>query len=465
MNVAELQGATSQLAQMYDTFSDQAFALSNMNAMRFNGTSANELPEYLSEFEKLDAEGNNFSQIQQIGENSAKQLFFTTQQAATKVRKRAREPNSAMNGKKRAVDSSKATADALENGHDRMLQAKSTKVEDDPPEEGPRDTEEQQAKVENEKGAKKVADASGQAEGSEAPCAETFKNRKGNWRKYGQKSLGNNTVRSYYRCNFPGCPVKRQIVKQNGREFTGEQTEFPIRTIGTHNHPPLNPVQQEVIEIHRLDGTVSWSSTNGDESRAVINGALNQLKNLQTNSLDVTAPMLAGCSMPMPPVPPMPATGMTAMPTTVEMQQAMGQIPVLDTMLTTRLSATVPSFVITDPSQPGNPITCASVGFSQLTGYNQSEVVGQNCRFLQGVGTDREKTRLIAEAVSKHLPVQTVILNYKKNGDAFWNLIQITPIKGLDGQVLAMLGQQTDVSLMDPKRAQAQSIAGSPQFP
>ena len=60
------------------------------------------------------------------------------------------------------------------------------------------------------------------------------------------------------------------------------------------------------------------------------------------------------------------------------------------------------NFAVSDPSLPDNPIVYASKGFLQLTGYTMSQVIGRNCRFLQGPGTDPKAVDIIREGVSSH---------------------------------------------------------------
>ncbi|WP_147804419.1 PAS domain-containing protein [Alkalicoccus halolimnae] len=85
-------------------------------------------------------------------------------------------------------------------------------------------------------------------------------------------------------------------------------------------------------------------------------------------------------------------------------------------------------FIISDPNQPDNPIIYANEGFANLTGYSQEDIIGHNCRFLQGKDTDPDTVQEIRDAIHNKNPVSVEILNYKKDGTPFWNLLHIDPI-------------------------------------
>ncbi|MCO5563403.1 hypothetical protein L7F22_017044 [Adiantum nelumboides] len=104
------------------------------------------------------------------------------------------------------------------------------------------------------------------------------------------------------------------------------------------------------------------------------------------------------------------------------------------------------TFVIADGTKPELPIMYASAGFFKMTGYNPSEVIGRNCRFLQGKETDPEEIDRIRECIGKGTGYCGRLLNYKKDGSAFWNLLTISPIKDDDGSVLKYIGMQVEVS-------------------
>ncbi|KAL2470419.1 Phototropin-1 [Abeliophyllum distichum] len=110
------------------------------------------------------------------------------------------------------------------------------------------------------------------------------------------------------------------------------------------------------------------------------------------------------------------------------------------------LSAFQQTFVVSDASKPDFPIMYASAGFFKMTGYTSKEVIGRNCRFLQGKDTDPEDVAKIREALESGTTYCGRLLNYKKDGTPFWNLLTIAPIKDETGKVLKYIGMQVEVS-------------------
>ena len=102
--------------------------------------------------------------------------------------------------------------------------------------------------------------------------------------------------------------------------------------------------------------------------------------------------------------------------------------------------------LISDARLPDMPIIYSNEAFSKITGYTEEEVLGKNCRFLQGTGTDREKVGAIRQALEKGDPCRVVLRNYRKDGSLFWNELTITPIKDAEGFVTHFIGVQNDVS-------------------
>lgn len=102
--------------------------------------------------------------------------------------------------------------------------------------------------------------------------------------------------------------------------------------------------------------------------------------------------------------------------------------------------------IVTNPALPDNPIVAANSAFCALTGYSIVEVVGRNCRFLAGQGTERGPQAVLREAIAEGRPVLTELLNYRKDGTPFRNAVMIAPIRGADGRVAYHLGSQMDVT-------------------
>jgi PAS domain S-box-containing protein len=102
--------------------------------------------------------------------------------------------------------------------------------------------------------------------------------------------------------------------------------------------------------------------------------------------------------------------------------------------------------LVTDPNQPDNPIVFANRAFQDLTGYAEQEILGRNCRMLQGPDTDPAAVAEIREAVAAHRAVALDILNYKRDGRPFWNALFIGPIFDQQGHLLYFFASQLDIT-------------------
>ncbi|WP_187254561.1 EAL domain-containing protein [Alkalicoccus halolimnae] len=111
------------------------------------------------------------------------------------------------------------------------------------------------------------------------------------------------------------------------------------------------------------------------------------------------------------------------------------------------------SIVITS-AEHGHPIIYANPHFYEVTGYTPAEVLGLNCRLLQGEETDPATVRKIREAILNGKPITAEILNYRKNGASFWNELQLTPLFDTEGRVEHYIGLQRDVT--DRREAEKQ---------
>jgi PAS domain S-box-containing protein len=103
--------------------------------------------------------------------------------------------------------------------------------------------------------------------------------------------------------------------------------------------------------------------------------------------------------------------------------------------------------VITDATRPDNPIVLANQAFLDLTGYGVDEVLGRNCRFLQGPETAEEAIELIRRGLragDHHIDVE--LLNYRKDGSAFWNQLAISPVYDEGGGLIYYFASQKDVT-------------------
>lgn len=117
------------------------------------------------------------------------------------------------------------------------------------------------------------------------------------------------------------------------------------------------------------------------------------------------------------------------------------------------LAATAEGVTISDPSLPDNPLIYANNGFEELTGYSIEEVIGRNCRFLQGPDTDEKSVEIIREAIRNERACTVQILNYKKDGTPFWNRLSITPVRDPSGKVINHIGIQSDITAQKESEA------------
>ncbi|KAA9001592.1 PAS domain-containing protein [Stenotrophomonas cyclobalanopsidis] len=102
--------------------------------------------------------------------------------------------------------------------------------------------------------------------------------------------------------------------------------------------------------------------------------------------------------------------------------------------------------IITDPHQPDNPIIFANRAFVEMTGYERDELIGRNCRFLQGPETDPDAIAEIRDAIAETREAATEVLNYRKDGSTFWNALFVSPVFDDDGTLVYFFGSQLDVS-------------------
>lgn len=102
--------------------------------------------------------------------------------------------------------------------------------------------------------------------------------------------------------------------------------------------------------------------------------------------------------------------------------------------------------LLTDPNLPDNPVVFCNPGFCKMTGYSYEDMVGSNCRFLQGPNTDPKEIARMRQAIANRETYQGELLNYRKDGTPFWVELVISPIFDGDGKLMNFVGLQTDIT-------------------
>jgi PAS domain S-box-containing protein len=104
------------------------------------------------------------------------------------------------------------------------------------------------------------------------------------------------------------------------------------------------------------------------------------------------------------------------------------------------------AFTISDPRLPDNPLVFVNPAFERTTGYTREQVQGKNCRFLQGPDTDPAAVDRIRRAIAEQEHVTVTLLNYRKDGTAFWNELSLSPVFDAGGALTHHVGIQADVT-------------------
>ena len=102
--------------------------------------------------------------------------------------------------------------------------------------------------------------------------------------------------------------------------------------------------------------------------------------------------------------------------------------------------------VITDPRLEDNPIIYTNPAFTEITGYSAAEILGKNCRFLQGDDHDQAALVDIRRALKEQAAITTVLRNYRKDGKRFFNELTISPVRDQSGSVVAFVGIQNNIT-------------------
>ncbi|KAB1197424.1 MULTISPECIES: bacterio-opsin activator domain-containing protein [Haloferax] len=101
---------------------------------------------------------------------------------------------------------------------------------------------------------------------------------------------------------------------------------------------------------------------------------------------------------------------------------------------------------IADYTLPDRPLVYVNESFESMTGYSAAAALGRNCRYLQGPKTDPEQVAELREAIDAKESASVELLNYREDGETFWNRVDIAPLTGPNGEVTHFVGFQTDIT-------------------
>jgi len=126
-------------------------------------------------------------------------------------------------------------------------------------------------------------------------------------------------------------------------------------------------------------------------------------------------------------------------------------------LLKKAIDASNDGIVIAEREGDDNILIYANKAFEQLSGYQQDEILFQDCRFLQAGDRDQEALADIKRALGKNEPCRVVLRNYRKDGSQFWNELSISPVFNDDDQLMYYIGVQKDVTRQVEAEARAQA--------
>lgn len=110
------------------------------------------------------------------------------------------------------------------------------------------------------------------------------------------------------------------------------------------------------------------------------------------------------------------------------------------------LDTTITGITLSDPDLEDNPIVYANEAFELMSGYDREEILGKNCRFLQGTDRDQHAIAELREAIARHQEITVTLRNYRKDGSMFYNRLTVRPLFDRQGELIYYLGVQHDVT-------------------
>ena len=124
---------------------------------------------------------------------------------------------------------------------------------------------------------------------------------------------------------------------------------------------------------------------------------------------------------------------------------------ITDALLLAIAHSTEP-MALSDPRLPDHPIIAVNAAFEAMSGYTAAEIVGRNCRILQGSGTDDESARRLGRTIAAGHGCVEWIVNHRKTGEAYWNLLFLSPVRDEDGTIIHYFANQHDITKGLPDR-------------
>jgi PAS domain S-box-containing protein len=122
-----------------------------------------------------------------------------------------------------------------------------------------------------------------------------------------------------------------------------------------------------------------------------------------------------------------------------------GAHPLTQALVSAMMHSAQP-MVVSDPHQPDHPMVAVNDAFAAVTGYTRAETVGRNCRFLQGPDSDKATSDRIRRCIAERQGCIEWIVNYRRDGSKFWNLLFMVPVFDAKGALLNFFGNQRDIT-------------------
>lgn len=141
---------------------------------------------------------------------------------------------------------------------------------------------------------------------------------------------------------------------------------------------------------------------------------------------------------------------MTSAPASTPLPPDVSSRDAIREALTTAMMHSTAPMVLSDPWLPDCPMVVVNQAFADLTGYDREQAISRNCRFLQGPNTDAGSAPRIRACLAAGQGCVEWIVNYRRDGTMFWNLLFISPVHDLDGRLLYFFGNQFDITKGSP---------------